>query len=129
VGLVVGMVVSSVVFMLLHGAGDPWLNAFYLMVGGLFATLAWRSGGLEAAVAMHIANNMIGEMFLPFQPDQVSGMFNRQAGVGDPSILIQMGTVVLVAVLLWWQGSRLGMVRTAAPAAAALDWPPQDASR
>lgn len=118
VGLAVGMVVSSVAFMLLHGAGDPWLNAFYLIVGGLFATLVWRSGGLEAAVAMHIANNVISEMLLPFQPDQLSTIFNRQAGVGDPSILIQMGAVLLVGGLLLWQSSRLGMVRTAAPAAA-----------
>jgi membrane protease YdiL (CAAX protease family) len=128
-GLAVGLVVNAVCFMLLHGAGDPWLNAFYLLFATTATMLVWRTGGLEAAVALHVANNVISEALLPFQPDQWAELFNREAGVGDPTILIQMGVMVAVAALLWWQGSRLGMVRTAAPAAAALELPPEDASR
>ncbi len=120
-GLAAGLVVNAVVFMFLHGAGDPWLNAFYLLFATLATFLVWRTGGLEAAVALHVANNVISESLLPFQPDEWASLFNREAGVGDPTILIQMGIVVVVVALLWWQSSRLGMARTAAPAADALD--------
>jgi uncharacterized protein len=117
VGLVVGMAVSSVAFMFLHGAGDPWLNAAYLTIGVIFSFLVWRTGGLEAAVAMHIANNMISEMLLPFQPDSLAHIFDRQAGVAGPEVLIQMGAMALVAALVLWQSSRLGLMRATAPAA------------
>jgi membrane protease YdiL (CAAX protease family) len=128
-GLAAGLVVNAVVFMFLHSAGDPWLNAFYLLFATLATFLVWRTGGLEAAVALHVANNVISESLLPFQPDEWANLFNREAGVGDPTILIQMGIVVVVAALLWWQGSRLGMVRTAAPAADALDAPAAQVQR
>jgi uncharacterized protein len=117
VGLVVGIVVSSVAFMLLHGAGDPWLNAYYLLAGALFAVLAWRTGGLEASVAMHIANNLISEMLLPFQPETLAHIFDRQAGAAGPEALIQMGVTALVAGLLLWQSSRRRLPRATAPAA------------
>ncbi|MBA3020776.1 CPBP family intramembrane glutamic endopeptidase [Propionicimonas sp.] len=118
VGLVVAIVVNSVAFMFLHGAGDPWLNAFYVVVGVTFSILTWRTGGLEAAVAMHIANNVISEALLPFQPDSLAHIFDRQAGVAGPEVLIQIGVTALVAGLLLWQSSRLGLRRATAPVAA-----------
>lgn len=117
VGLVVATVVTSVAFMLLHGAGDPWLNSYYLLVGVLFSVLVWRTGGLEAAVMMHIVNNVISEITLPFTESGFDNIFDRVAGVAGPETLIQMGVTTLVAGLLLWQASRLGLSRAAAPAA------------
>lgn len=117
VALVVSTTVSSVVFMLLHGAGDPWLNAYYLLAGASFAVLAWRTGGLEAAIAFHIVNNMVSEALLPFSPGALDHIFDRQAGVAGPETLIQMGVTVLVAGLLLWQSSRLGLQRVSSRAA------------
>lgn len=114
-GLVVSTAITSVVFMLLHDAGDPWLNAFYLLFAVTASVLAWRTGGLEAPVALHVCNNMISEAFLPFS--DISGIFDRQAGVAGPETLWQMGAVVVVAALMLWQAKRLKLSRTAAPAA------------
>jgi uncharacterized protein len=114
-GLVVSTLVTSVVFMLLHGAGDPWLNAFYLLVGMVFSILVWRTGGLEAAVAMHVVNNLVSEALLPFSSEAMTHLFDRQAGVAGPETLIQMGLTVLVGGLLLWQSSRLGLRPAAAP--------------
>lgn len=116
VGLVAATMVSSVVFMLLHGAGDPWLNAFYLLFGVAQSLLVWRTGGLEAAVALHVCNNLVSEVTLPFT--SLDGLFDRQAGVAGPETLIQMAAIVLVVVALWWQAARLHLVRASAPAAA-----------
>lgn len=118
VGLVVGLIVNAVAFMFLHAAGDVWLNVYYFFVGAVFSILVWRTGGLEAAIAMHIANNLISEMLLPFQPDAFSHLFDRQAGVAGPEILIQLGVTALVAAALLWQSSRLKVSRATAPAAA-----------
>jgi len=118
-GLVIGIVVNSVIFMLLHGAGDPWLIAYYLLVAVLFSVLVWRTGGLEAAIAIHVVNNLVSEMTLPFQPDVFAHIFDRQAGVAGPETLIQMGIMVLVAAALLWQASRLKLLRANAPAALA----------
>ena len=115
VGLVVATVVTSVVFMLLHAAEDPWLNSFYLLFAVLSSVLVWRTGGLEASVALHICNNMISEVTLPFSSlDQI---FDRHAGVAGPETLWQMAAVVLVGALILWQARRLKLPRTAAPAA------------
>jgi uncharacterized protein len=115
VALVIGGLVNSVVFMLLHSAGDPWLNAYYLLVGVLFSILVWRTGGLEAGIALHVANNLVSESLLPFVPGALAVVFDRHAGVAGPETLIQMGVTTLVAGLLLWQSSRLGLGRSTAP--------------
>lgn len=117
VGLVIGIIVNAVAFMFLHGAEDVWLNFYYFFVGTVFSILVWRTGGLEAAIAMHIANNLISEMLLPFQPSAFSHLFDRQAGVAGPEILIQFGVTALVAAVLLWQSSRLKLPRATAPGA------------
>lgn len=115
VGLILAAIVTSVAFAALHGAGDPWLNAFYLIFAVVATMLVWRTGGLEAAIAMHIVNNLVGEVTMPFR--DISGEFERGPGTADPTILIQLGVIVVALVLLLWQAKRLKLVRQSAPAA------------
>lgn len=104
-GFVVATVVSSLVFMSLHVASDPWLNAFYFSFGVIACIVTWRTGGLEAAIALHVVNNLIGEMTIPF--GGLEHMMDRQAGVAGPEILVQVGMTVLVgAAMCWWAGRR-----------------------
>jgi len=53
-----GVVVSAVVFALLHGVQNPALFASRLAFGLLAGILVWRTGGLEAPIAAHIVNNV-----------------------------------------------------------------------
>jgi len=117
VGWVVATVVSSAAFMALHGAGDPWLNTFYVCFAVIASLLVWRTGGLEAAIAMHAVNNVFSLAFVPFQ--DMSGIFDRQAGTGSASGLIQVGFLVVVAALFWWQARRLSLPTMTAPGAPA----------
>lgn len=119
VALGIGIAVNAVFFMLLHGAGDPWLISYYLLVAVVFSVLVWRTGGLEAAIALHVVNNLVGELLLPFQPKAFAQLFERQAGSAGPEVLIQMGITVLVGAALLWQASRLKLPRANAPAARA----------
>ncbi|MFZ1384083.1 MAG: CPBP family intramembrane glutamic endopeptidase [Propionicimonas sp.] len=115
VGFVVATAVSAVVFMLLHGAGDVWLNVFYLTVAVAMSVLAWKTGGLEAPIALHVVNNLTSMVTLPFT--DLTEVFNREAGVGSPWVLVNVAIAVGAAAAILWQASRLGLTTAAAPAA------------
>jgi hypothetical protein len=53
-----GVVVSALVFALLHGTQNLALFASRLAFGLLAGILVWRTGGLEAPIAAHIVNNV-----------------------------------------------------------------------
>lgn len=114
VGLVVAGAVTSIAFAVLHLAADPWLNAFYLLVGVTMSVLVWRTGGLEAAVALHVVNNLLGLMTVPFTG--LDGIFDREAGVGNPWVLLPAGAVLVSAGLMLWQARRLRLATATAPA-------------
>lgn len=60
---VVPGVVTAVVFALAHGVQDPWLFSDRLVFGLVASWLAWRTGGLEAPIALHVANNLVALTF------------------------------------------------------------------
>lgn len=121
-GVIVAAVGSAVVFMSLHLAQDPWLNTFYIVFGLLASLLVWRTGGLEAAIAMHAVNNLTGMVTLPFR--DISNLFDRQAGVGDPTMLIQLAVMATGVALVLWQARRRNIQRISAPASAVPSGPP-----
>ena len=117
VGLVVACGVTSLAFMGLHGADDLWLNLFYFAVGVAASVLVWQTGGLEAPVALHVVNNLVGEVTLPFTG--LDGVFDRGAGTGSPWALSQLLVVAVVTALFLWLARRLNLATSAAPAAPA----------
>ncbi len=124
IGFVVSTAVSAAVFMALHGAGDPWLNADYVVFAVVASWVTWRTGGLEAAVAIHIVNNMVGLALAPFT--EISGLFDRQEGAGGPWVLLVMGALVLAGVLVEWRWRRRPGIAHNAPGRddwARLWWP------
>lgn len=112
-GFAVGTVVSSLAFMGMHVAGDPWLNLFYFSFGVIACVVTWRTGGLEGAIALHVVNNLIGEISLPF--GALDHMMDRQAGVAGPGVLVQIGMIALVGGLMCWWARRRKLSTTAAP--------------
>ncbi|MEN3615817.1 CPBP family glutamic-type intramembrane protease [Plantactinospora sp. ZYX-F-223] len=50
---------QGVLFALAHGWGTGWGFADLAFVGGVLGWLTIRTGGLEAAVALHVVNNLI----------------------------------------------------------------------
>jgi|GEM_PF-764926 len=121
VGLVVGAVLSSLVFMLAHAAADPWLNVFYFSFGLIACYVTWRTGGLEASIAMHIVNNLLSEAFMPFM--DITEVFDRSAGTGSPWVLIGIVTPLIAAAAITWQARKLGITRSSAPAASRVSAP------
>lgn len=113
VGFGAATLVTTVVFMSMHGAGDPWLNAFYVAFGLVCSWLTWRTGGLEAAVVVHAVHNTVSMLILPFV--DFSEMFNREAGVGNASILIPIALLVVAAGIVEFLVRRYPQVLRTAP--------------
>ena len=68
--------------------------------------VTWRTGGLEA-IAIHVANNVVAEVLLPWS--DISGMMDRSAGVGDATILIHVAVITAIGVALTVIGRRRGL--------------------
>jgi uncharacterized protein len=62
-GAVVAAGVTAVLFALAHGVQDPALFLDRLAFGLTASWLVWRTGGLEASVALHVVNNLVALLF------------------------------------------------------------------
>lgn len=58
-GALVAGAVSALLFALAHGSQDLWLFTDRLAFGAVASWLAWRTGGLEAPIALHVVNNLV----------------------------------------------------------------------
>jgi uncharacterized protein len=114
-GLVVGVLVSSVVFMVIHGSTDPYINVWYFVLAAGLALITWRSGGIEIAVVLHAVLNtvtLIGATLLRI--DLGTELQDRSAGVGSPYQLVPTLTVVVITAVVWWRTRRPGPALTPA---------------
>ncbi|MEU8206474.1 CPBP family intramembrane glutamic endopeptidase [Streptosporangium sp. NPDC049046] len=98
--LVLGIVVSSLAFAVLHGSTDPWLFGYYVVIGICTGLMAIISRGIEAPVAFHIANNVLATTVNTLMADGEAFPLDRSTDTGDASLLIlvavNIGMVVLV---------------------------------
>jgi membrane protease YdiL (CAAX protease family) len=112
IALAVSTVLPSLVFMVAHGAGDPWLLAYYLVFGAALALTAWLTGGLEAPIAIHALNNLVMFVGSILLTDTV-GAFDRSAGAGGSFMLVAMVLVPLFGLVTVLLARRYGVARTA----------------
>jgi membrane protease YdiL (CAAX protease family) len=59
VGSLIAGAVSATLFALAHGGQDPALFSDRFAFGAVASWLVWRTGGLEASIALHAANNLV----------------------------------------------------------------------
>jgi membrane protease YdiL (CAAX protease family) len=116
--LIVPAVVSALLFALAHGAQSPWLFADRLIFGLLASLLVWRTGGLEIAVALHAANNLLAfGLAIAYDGLADSLLITEIAPIqGAVSITV---TLITTAVLLWWARRRKPAVVVPEPPAPA----------
>jgi hypothetical protein len=112
-GAVVAGLVSALVFAVLHGSQDPWLFADRFGFGLVASWLVWRTGGLEAGIAVHAVNNLVA-----FVPTILLGELREAVYVttSDPlTTFVDVGSVVVVALVLDRLARRQGLQRTFVP--------------
>ena len=109
VGLVVSVAVSTVAFAAAHGSPDPWILGSIGCLAVASGIAAYRTGGLEAGIAMHAVNNLLAfGAVLTF-----GGWEEAFVGAdtsGTPAVLLLALLVHGVALaLILWQAKRHGI--------------------
>ena len=102
VALVVTTVISTAAFALAHGSLDPWILTELGSLAVFGCYLAWRTGGLEAVIVIHVINNVLilvsGALLGGLEESYVDG-----ASTGSPvsAVMNVVVTAATTAVLLW----------------------------
>ncbi|KOX16365.1 abortive phage infection protein [Nocardiopsis sp. NRRL B-16309] len=112
--LVVGVVVSSLLFMVIHFAADPWLNVYYFTFGVTLALITWRTGGLETAVVIHAVNNTIAFLTVVLLRSDPAAWIDRSVGVGSALMLVPCALLIAVTAVVWWRTRESGPALTPA---------------
>ena len=104
-----GVVLSSVMFALLHGTQNWPLFADRLIFGLLAGFLVWRTGGLEAAIAAHVINNVFAYLYAGLTTSVAT--IRAVKGLGWVDAAFDVGGFAIFAVLVYLL-SRLMRLRT-----------------
>lgn len=112
-GLVVGVVVTTAFFSLIHGTLDPYLLTSYVVLFASMALVTWRTGGLEVAVVLHGAYNMALLLATTLHLDVGGELEDRGSAEGAPLSLVPSAAIVLTTAIVWLWTRRSGAVRTA----------------
>lgn len=111
-GLVAGVVVTTVLFSLLHGTLDPYLLTSYLVLFGSMAIVTWRTGGLEVAVVLHGVYNLALLLATTLHLDVGGELDNRATAVGTPVSLVPSGAIIIATAVVWLMTRTSGPART-----------------
>lgn len=126
----VSIVVSTVVFALLHTQYFGWATLDVAVFGAVAAILVWRTGGLEASIALHAVNNTLSFLLLATGAGgSTQGFDPDHPATGDPlSVLVTVVTMAgyLGLVELMARRRRIRTVLEPLPVAAAPAAPPPD---
>jgi uncharacterized protein len=115
--LIISTVVSATIFMLAHGATDPWLIVYYFGFGIAMSIVVWRTGGLEVAVLIHTLNNVLFFMVAILAGQDLAVGLDRSAGTGGSFMLVPMVVLALTTGLVCWWANRNKVSRGYEPAA------------
>lgn len=96
---VVGIIISALLFGAIH-LYTGWSSAAIIFMGLVTAFLAWRTGGIEAPLALHCAKNCIAFVMALSTNSQVSQSGNAGWGILAAEIVIDMIFVGIVELLM-----------------------------
>jgi membrane protease YdiL (CAAX protease family) len=111
-GLVVGVVVTTLLFSLMHGTLDPYLLTSYLVLFGSMAIVTWRTGGLEVAVVLHGVYNLALLLATTLHLDVGGELDNRATAVGSIVNLVPSAALLVATAIVWLVTRRSGPART-----------------
>ena len=112
-GAVLGIVVTTVLFSLVHGTLDPFLLTSYLVLFSSMAIVTWRTGGLEVAVVLHGVYNVAALVLATtLHVDVGAELASRATAVGSWANLVPSAMLVVITAIVWWATRRHGPART-----------------
>jgi membrane protease YdiL (CAAX protease family) len=114
---------QAVLFAAAHGWGTTWGFIGLLVFGVVAGWLTIRTGGLEAAVALHVLNNLVAFGTLAAVVD---GLTSEETAADSPwpLALADVATTLMYAALVLWLARRHHPQRLAPPAPPPAPHPP-----
>lgn len=106
--LLLGVVVSSLLFTVVHFALDPWLNLYYFSLGATLALITWRTGGIELAAVIHAVNNTVAFLLVVITRTDLAEGMDRSVGAGSPVLLLPCVLLLAFTAVLWRRTRRTG---------------------
>jgi CAAX protease family protein len=103
---ITGLVVSSLSFAVVHAATDRWLMGYYVFLSACTAIMALITRGLEAAIAFHIANNVVATTVNALLAGGGSLVVDRAEGAGGGRALLIPAVVNLGVLAFVWLRER-----------------------
>lgn len=100
-------VASSLLFAAAHGPQDPWLFSDRLAFGLIAWAVTMRTGGLEAAIALHAVNNLV-VLIGAAATDEIDSSLTA-TDVGATMALFDIGVLAVSGYLLDRNARRLGV--------------------
>ncbi len=120
VALGLSAALSAGLFALAHTSFDPWILLDLVIFAAVATLVTWWTGGLEAAVAVHAVNNVLG-LLLAIAFGQLSSSFITPESAGAPVQTLVSGAVsilggaVIVGLARWRRLERCYRPVPAAP--------------
>jgi membrane protease YdiL (CAAX protease family) len=106
-GTVVAGAVTATLFALAHGGQEPALFADRFAFGAVASWLVWRTGGLEASIALHAANNLVSLGYTASTGSVQEALENST--LGWPYALLDITMMLVFAAAVWRLASRWGL--------------------
>lgn len=101
----VGIVCSALVFAYFHGNQNVALFAHRLGFGLIAGTLVWATGGLEAAIAVHVANNVLAYGYALFTGGIAA--LKATSEISWEAACSNLASFAVFGVAAWWIGRRM----------------------
>ncbi len=114
-GAVVAGLLSAVVFAFLHGSQNVWLFGDRLAFGLIASYLAWRTGGLEAPIALHSVGNISAIIPAALEGTLDEALLISEAPAGQ--VIVDVVSLLLAGLVILLLARRL-RVRRLGPAPA-----------
>ncbi len=119
-----GIVVTSLLFAAAHGTQSPALFLNRFAFGVVAGVLTVRTGGLEAAIGIHVVNNLVVLLLASATGQLAPSLTPSEAPWGVA--LLDVAGMVAYAVLALWLARRMGLERRTVASSTAADPPPRD---
>ena len=102
-----GIVGSSLLFALLHGAQNPALFVHRFAFGLVSGWLVLKTGGLEASIGAHIVNNLGAFIYAMFTGSVAQA--RAVSAITWDKAAWDILTFIVFAVAAWWVGKKLNV--------------------
>ena len=101
----VGVACSALVFAIFHGDQNIALFAHRLGFGLIAGTLVWATGGLEAAIAVHVANNVFAFGYALFMGGVAA--LKATSEISWEVACSDLASFAVFGAIAWWIGRRM----------------------